>query len=451
MKLASLLRLFALIGVVAAGLLTSDGGYDILILAALCIACLDATAAATARNVVVVYYFLVLGIGPYAIQISDAHRMQRFGVLLISAYLVGILARRVLRRAASTVPPVRPAETAIFQAPAGSGQGNVLLKLALFVQASLVLQHVVQYGLVGFLSGASLAGNITSYAAGGGLTNTQILGILSQALTASFVAVYIQVNEPERRYNWRLLIVLLIVMPLIGLQRVNIVVGVIVLLFLRRWALQTRKKRVTGGVAVVLLSLIVAAVAGVGIGLLRTAQLDPGGSSASTSQSVLQGELAPVIVIDRALAPEAPRYHGAGLYSPLLFRYVPRRLDPSKAPNTTVRYMQLTDPASFAAGYSLAPTAIGVIVLNYGVLGAYLLAFVAGCFLGGPNMPRPSRVGYVCAMYFALYSLIRNDPVNSIWDAGAILIGYWTILRVYHRHTQRRPKESGAQVAVAAE
>lgn len=450
MKLASVLRLFALIGVVAAGLMTSDGGYHILILAAICIACLDTTAAVTARNVVVVYFFLMLGVGPYAIQISNVYRVQHFAVMLLTVFFVGLLSRRLLRCSVVAIPPVRPTETETFQASSDRGRGTVLLRLALLVQGSLVLQHLSQYGFTGFLSGASLAGNISSYATSGGLTNTQIVGVVGQALTASLVAVYIQVNEPERRYDWRLLSVLLVVMPVIGLQRANIVVGLIVLLFLRRLAKQTREKRVIGNVAVVLISLVVALAAGVGIGLLRTSQLTPEESSASALQSVLRGELSPVIVIDNALAPQAPRYHGAGLYGPLISRFVPRRLDPGKAPNTTVRYMQSTDPASFAAGYSLAPSAVGAMVLNYGALGAYLLALMAGFSLGGPNIPKPSRAGYICAMYFALYSLIRNDPVNSIWDAVAILIGYWITLRVYQRHTQRRPKESLAQVELRA-
>lgn len=435
------IRLFALIGVLAAGLLRPDGDIYITLLAALSIACFDGAAVICARNVVVVYYFLVLGVGPYLIDLSDPIGVHRFAVLLFATFLAGILARRALRGAQQVDSDPPPASMA---APGVGRRASILLKTAIVIQFALIGANIAQYGAVAFFSGASLAGNISSYVQDGGLTNYQILAIAGFTVTAALVGVYVQINEPERLYDWRLLIVLLVGVPLVGLERANVLKDVLVLLFVYRWAFHGKRKRIVSQTVVISVLLVVALAAGLGIGVLRSGLLSPDRAGSNQVQSVLLGELTPVAAIDDALAPGAPRYGGAGLFIPLVQRFAPRRLYPDKAQNTTMRYMLWKDPESYAAGFSLAITGVGAVVFNYGAFGAYLLALAIGFVVGGGRPPTSSRVGYSIVGFFMLYDLMRTDPVFSVSQALVALLGYRILLGVYRWHSSpsdslRRP------------
>lgn len=447
MRLARLVQFCAVVGILGAGLASSQGGYAILLLAALCIACLDVGSLVTVRNITVVYYFLVLGIGPYEVRVSDPARVQRFAVVLFAVFLAASFARRLLSQRR---PHTAPASDLPAQDPGWSRRGPlVLLKVAVAVQLILTAVNVAQYGVSAYLSGASLAGKLTSYVATGGLATYQIVALAGQALTASLVAVYVQASEPIRAYHWRWLVLLLVGMPLIGLQRGLFVEQLLVLLLLHRISTSRRVGGGVGRAAVVGLALIVALGAGLGFGVLRAQQLSPGVASASSTQTVLNGELSPDIVINDALAPQAPRFHGAGIWVPLLERYIPRRLAPDKPANTTTRYMQISDPAAFAAGYTLAPTAVGATVLNYGPLGAFALAAVVGFATGRERIPRTGSAGYACLGYFVLYTILRNDPVNSLSFGFVALLGYWIVERVY-RHRSVKPGPSRSVVTVTS-
>ena len=148
-----------------------------------------------------------------------------------------------------------------------------------------------------------------------------------------------------------------------------------------------------------------------------------GANAGAQSPLVLIGEMSPILVLSDSIRPDAPRYHGAGLFIPVVTRYVPRRLLPQKPDSTIVKYMKRTDPRSFAAGYMNAPMAVGAIVLNYGVLAALFMSLLVGILVGGPSTGGRD-IGHTVVIYYASYSLMRDDPSVSMSLLIAALIGY---------------------------
>jgi hypothetical protein len=433
--IATILRLLALVGFLGANLFAPDGDFYIVLVVALSVACLDTQAAISVRNIIVVYYFLVLGVGPYVVGVSDFGRVHRFAAMLLAAFLVGGLVRRALKHRAPRVV-AGDSPSSVEMAVVGR-RASILLKIGIAFQSLLIGMAILQYGVVGFFSGASLAGNISAFAEAGGLTNSQILNAGGFVFTASLVAAYIQLNEPQKRYHWPLLLVLLIGLPLVGFERADLVKNILVLLFLYRYAFQGKSKRIATHTVVLVGALAVALAAALGIGLLRSGNISAEQNRPGRLQTLLREELTPVHAVDYALAPGAPRFGGSGLYEPLVERFIPRRLYPDKAPNTTALYMDLTSPGALEAGYALAITGVGTILLNYGVWGAGLAALLVGFLVGSGRLPKSARIGYSVVLLFTLYDLVRTDLVFSLSQLLVTLIGYWLILALYRRGAAR--------------
>lgn len=427
---ANTLRFLALLGLVLVGLLVPRGHDTFLILTGLSISALDNGRWLATRNIVLAYHFALLGIGPYLFRLANPLAVQRLGVGMLLAFTGGIVVRHLYsgRRApAAARAPVRPQpdpEAARRYQKYATG----LLKLALLIQVALLLMDVSQYGPRGYLQGLSLSSKISSYAHGG-LDSTQIVKNVAGIMILSCVAAYVALSEPNRAYHWRLLVLILIVFPILRLDRSGLIPNSLVLVFLAGCARMPGTRRTVRYGFLVAATLSMILLVAVSVGVLRASNLPTGQNSGSvgSSNSVLDSEISPVQVVSDSLQPGAPRFHGQSLYSALVWRYVPRQLYPNKPANTISRYMEIKDPVSFAAGYSLAPTAVGVIIYNYGVTAAYVIALVVGFGLRRTGWPTRS-IGYKCLGLFCLYTLLRDDPSNSLAYAGASLVVYRLII-----------------------
>lgn len=415
-------------GVVLAGFLGGASELDpLLVLVAVSALCMDFTAPASARNIVVLYHLLVLGVGPLVLPMPNGATVQWFGVALVTAYLVGNSVAAFFRRLTPTSdrPHGRPHDSTIAsRLPAAVG----VLRVATALQAALVAADVLRFGLERYLGGAALTARLTGFAAGG-LSGLDIVKDLVGVIVVSCVAAHVALNEPQRKYAWRHLLLVMVGMPLLQFDRSALIANVIALLFLRRAASFTRGAAL-GGRFLVVTALTVSLVVALGIGMLRHGALTNESPLDAGAASVLVGEISPVLVVSDALSPSAPRFGGEPIIGALVTRYVPRAVYPDKPLNTAGRWMSERDPAAFKAGYSIAPTAVGTLLLNFGVAASLFLALLVGAGMRILSTLRESPTAVACIMYFSIFTLLRDDVSSSAAYALVCYLGYRAIIIV---------------------
>lgn len=420
-----IVRLVGLVTLAIGVILTGDELDALFVLAALSLICLDLRTPTGARNVILAYNLLVLGVGPVLFPVAEGRNVQWLGVGLVAAFIVGVGAATVLRQPVASSE--RASDAYVTPAyPAANASGTAFLKFAIFLQVAIVAFDMVQFGVAGYLSGASLVAKLSSFAAGG-LSGGDVLKEIVEVLVVGSVAAHVASNEPHRRYAWRLLILALIVLPLARLDRSFLISSLLVLLFLHRASVGPRRRRASGH-AVVAMSILLSVGLALGIGVLRQGAIAGGGAQVTSASGVLIGEVSPVLVVADAISPGAPRFGGEPLGQSLLTRYVPRAIYPDKPLNTAARWMALRDPASFAAGYSIAPTAVGALILNFGTGSAFAGAFTAGAAVKLLSRRNGKGAPLICISYFALLSLLRDDPSSSLAYVLACVVAYRALM-----------------------
>lgn len=411
---AGLIRWTSIAGVVASALL-SDMGLSVLIAAVATLLAVDALQPIALVNIALVYNFLVLEVGPAIIPVHGASSVQSFGAWLAVASLVGTVAGRVRSARGWRIG----ADGQRFGQRAFARSVR-LMKVTIWLGLAVSVLQVAQTGLYAYFSGANLAAGIQTYASKG-LSGQQIvslaLGVFGMVVIA--VHVSITVRTPDAKLAWGPVLLLGIGLPVIGLSRSEILFSALALLLIR--ALTRGEPVARGSVpSKLLLALVTFGLVfglSVSIGAMRDRALTGGG--AGTSSTVLAGEFSPVKVDDFALGSLAPpRYHGSSLFIPALVRFVPRRLFPAKPDNTAVAFAKVYAPESYAAGYSIAPTAVGVLLLNFGVA-ITLLVWLVLMFMIVRVLDRRSTisgygVGVLVVVYANAYPLLRDDPANSV-------------------------------------
>lgn len=424
---AGLLRWTSITGVVASALLI-DMGLGVLIAAVASLLAVDILRPLALANIALAYNFLLLEVGSTVITVAGAPTVQSFGASLAVASLVGAVAGR--QRSARGRRRVADGQVFGQQAFARSVR---LLKVTIWFGLAVNVLQVAQIGLSEYLSGAGLAADIQTYASKG-LSGQQIVSLATGVLGMIVIALHVSitVQTAGAKLAWRPMLLLGIGLPIIGLSRSEILFSAIALLLVRTF---TRGKPVARDSVAsrLLLALMTFALVfglGVGIGTLREQALTAGGGATSI---VLKSEFSPVEVVDFALGSSAPpRFHGSTLFIPALARFIPRRLFPAKPDNTAVRFTKITAPNSYAAGYNIAPTAVGVLLLNFGVI-ITLLAWSTVMFIIVRVVDRPSTisgygVGVLVMVYASAYPLLRDDLANSVPQLLIALLIY-SVLR----------------------
>jgi hypothetical protein len=457
-RATGVLRWASLLVVVTTALIVESESLPLLIMTALAIACLDTTQHVSVRNIVVIYHLMLLGLGPHLLYVSDRQQVQIYGCLLFFTFLAGICARRIYEqrrsqrsrggRPTSALTPREPARPA---AQEETRRAPPALVVVAGLQVGLLLMALSRYGLAAYLSGGSLSGRISSYAQIGGLDALGIASALVGVLTVALVAVYAAQAECDRVYSWRWLIIALVIAPALRLDRAALVINAIGLLFFAAREGRAVGARRSGRVVLLVMAIAVAGVAAFGIGALRSDALVPVEQGGDASIALVAGELSPVLVVADGIRAPDGQYAGTDLALSMVTRFVPRRFFPQKPPNTITRYMMQKDPAAFRNGYSLAPTALGVLLLNFGATVTLGVALLAGAIFTArrETRPRADRIGAGAAavLYLSIYTLLRDDPSNSVPTAGLALIAFRLLWLVHeHRAKQRRQRRFRAEV-----
>lgn len=438
MKLPTVARGAAITGTTIASVAFFQDSLGLAAVTLLALFCLSTTDVVSLRNIVVAYLYLLFGIGPYLIPMTNRDSVQWLACCLFGAFAAGV----GMRRLTSTWRPreIRADEAAPMDALETSPFSSLkrkaprLLLFSAIAQIILVILTLAQYGLSGYLGGASLAGKISGYVENGGLDAIGMFSVLAGVLTAACVGAYADEEEPDRRYTWRWLIAVLVVFPLMRLDRSSLIVGVIGLLFFAARQRALRSGPALARFSVISATVLIAVVSAFGIGMLRSEVVSDPSSADSGPLSLIVGEVSPVRVVSDAILPGAPRYGGAPILGPMVTRYIPRRVFPDKPENTTTLYMLARDPETYRHGYMLAPSAFGTIILNFGSEVAIGVSFAMGSVLAARNNLRTMSSGTLAILFLSVYPIMRNDLANSVPALGLALLLYAIIRPKRTRH-----------------
>lgn len=395
---------------VAAGIILSDlwsGGADPWLTPFLmaCVVAWDSTRLACTRNVVIGYHVLVLGMGPYLVSGVDRNMVHEFAFWVTLSFLAGLALGGLM------LGGVRPFAERSITRHCRSKSPTTLLWVPLALHAAVVVLDVALIGPQAYFSAGTQVAGIRTYAQGG-LGAQQIVKLALDSATIGFVSAYAALVFGKDALNWRLLTLLLVVMPLLRLERGAVVINLLALLLLYQLVASPQRRRAVPVGLLVVLPILMAG-AGLGLGVIREASLSSTGRADSSVVAV--GEFSPVIVVDEALD-ENPGYGSEALWGAMTTRFLPRQWFPEKIANSTERFMRSHDRAALAAGFSLAPTALGALLLTYGKITTAFFALFVGLVLRAPRrngVQSGWMVGLTSLVYFSLYSLMRNDPVNS--------------------------------------
>lgn len=436
MSFSGLVRWVTLCGLLVAQWSTSGPGVAISAAGAISLLALNTARPIALLNLALAYNFLVLEIGPMLVSVHDVGAVQLLGIEVALAVWLGKLLGK---------PPgvISRLDSPGVNYPAAAYDRSIAaVRVAIAFQIITLTLKIASSGLSAYTSGLALSAGISSYAAGG-LGFVQIIDLGAQVLTVSAVGAHAAAaSGVGRRPHWPTLILAGLIIPALSLNRSGLLQSTIMLLGLAALSNQPRRSGVRSGMNIAALSLtfVVVGMVSIEIGSLRQQAIDGGQNHPAVS--VWKGEFAPASVVDYALGPTAPRFHGAPLVLPTVSRFVPRRLLPSKPPNTTARFMQLYSPQSFAAGYSLAPTLVGALVLNFGVAPTLVAVVLLSTLISRSFDQRrtllPFELGIATVLYANVYPILRDDPANSIPD----LIISLCALGVSHAWISRPPRLS---------
>jgi oligosaccharide repeat unit polymerase len=322
--------------------------------------------------------------------------------------------------------------------------GAQLVRLALLIK---------QFGLGGFYSGQELAYRIQSYRESGS-TGAAVTTFAITALSASITALHCEYClRTGVRPRYLLLAFVLIVMPLISLQRNNLILNSALLaaVYVSMRRIQAhRPDRAPAGsrqsnVSVTarrrlipaLVLLLVGVVMAIKIGDIRGRSLErqSGQTDSSNSlQQVLQGEFTPISFyydVKHNMDKLGYRY-GTNIVGGLATRFIPRSLWPDKPITSQEYFMRQLQPDALARGLSLAPSLFGVGYLNFGMIGTAILVALLGWGAAHYDRAyvhaRPSGIPQFLILSAWAYSLMRDDLATSL--AGVLLsFGLYRLLR----------------------
>ena len=406
------------------------------------------------RNVVLLYILLLFGYGSSQYSI-DPHRTEGLLLPILLAYIVGYFAASALgveRLSNSTSRNPRRPRLDGFEA------GRWVFALTV-VSALLAGYSILHTGLGNYYRGQAQASAVSSYGSSGG----QLGGIegatvvVAQVLTAMVIVLAAQRIAAYRPIPYRQIALPLVLLPMSTLQRSQAVLGMITLLgiyaFDKRLAgLTQRRPRPTRPrlrkrqlVALAALGAIAVGVAVLGGQLRATALAKQAGTSPPSGVAAFfKEELTPIQAVSeiQATLPALHSQHGRTVIAPLLTRYIPRSVFPSKPVNSDTYYMRQLHPAAYAAGYSLPVTVFGDGYLNFGFLGLILSAVFLGILTRWVDQPylrgdRSRSVVYLLGMA-NLYPVLRDCVANTGAQValGISIVALSRVAQRKHRRTK---------------
>lgn len=311
-----------------------------------------------------------------------------------------------------------------------------LLCYWLLLRGLILANTIRQYGLSAFLNGEALADRLDGYSSVGFLPGLlTAAGYAVKILEIALVPFYV-----SRSLRWGvkprigLLLGILVVMPLLSLERSAVANGMCLFLLLQSF----QPGKIRQGLSPRLMFLLAAGglavfFVGLTIGNIRHNRLSGENRSFLSGERLtmlIAGELSPIVfyVESKDRIEYLGYQRGRTIFAAALFKPIPRRWYPDKPHNTSAYYMQLVTPDAFEAGYQLAPSIYGDLYLNYGVTGcaagclllAAAAAFLDRRFLDGSLRHLPLFV----MVYANAYSIMRNNIADSLGILGLAVCSY---------------------------
>ena len=330
---------------------------------------------------------------------------------------------------------------------------EALLKLVFVLEMVRVVLLIAPYGLTSFYSGQELADRISSYSQAGSTGITTIGNLIVTMVATAVVVVYVEhCLQAGRAIKYRLLVLVLLIPPLLALERVSIASASILLLAVyvcqrrARNALGTRgaRRRRTGRQILVAAVVLTSAVGiGLAVGNLRARRLSvqgvQGGATSNTLETVFRGEFTTIIFyrdVKEKIGVLGYQY-GEPIVGALLTRAVPRFVWPAKPITSQEYYMQRLRPQELRAGFSLAPSLFGVAYLNFGGPGVMLIVGLLGLLFAyadrGYVYGDPTLIPRYLIVATWFYSLLRDDLSTSVFSVVMTFAIYGLIRRSFAR------------------
>jgi oligosaccharide repeat unit polymerase len=364
------------------------------------------------RNWILGYIYLLFAVG-------GRHYFPTDDWLLVDGFLYGMvfitgfhcLGLLTFRRGQST--QLRPEQRDLRFLSA------VVIAILFARVAYTAWQAFIVYGIGPYVAGAALVDHITA-TRGTAAIPAYALGTLSLAS----IALYFRDSLiTGRRPNSSLMAIVLIGVPILRLQRQEVIYGCIS--FLAAYLFQNRLhpgNRAINGVAVALLGIGLAT--GVGFGALRENALHPDVSSSAIpveAQSLIFSELSPIVVYEDLKAAAGgviPYQNGGTLIIPFILKLVPHEWVPNKPLNTGAFYAVLYYPQEFALGFASTPSIFGALYLNFGYFGCAFGIFLIGVLAARLDLihkqRRVAEAGWLLISYSQVYLLLRSDPTDAL-------------------------------------
>lgn len=349
-----------------------------------------------------VYLDFVVGYGVY--DISRTQEGLSFFSIIVANFLLG---RGIAKLPFKMVLPFKLRLLGKTYTPSveySNGLEDYMIRAAIIFNILSLAYAIGTMGFLQFYSGAALVGEIKDYANPSPTRGLMIvIGSTIGTLTTAAIAIY------AKRKNRSIILMLfvLIVLPIIGLQRGAMVSGAISLLYTYSNKIKTK--------AVLLLAAISIIVVVV-IGGLRATSLN---SQQSTGPlQLVVGELSVVqcvqLIVDTVR--DNGIQYGRTIVEPALTLFIPRSIYPSKPSLTSAEITQKYFPDNAVAGFYLAPTVFGDAYYNFGYIGMSVISMLLGALTFSLDKSRYSYLGFIVSYQF--YSIMRNNLPQSITAIG---------------------------------
>lgn len=311
-----------------------------------------------------------------------------------------------------------------------------ILYFFILIDIMQYLYTIYSIGFHEFYSGLSLVDQIKNYGHGGyskGLTI--IINAIYYSVQFSFVILYLlYTNKNKNKINYKTLSVILILFPLLTMNRSHVLVGLLLLLFITYY-FNREKIKLKYVVFIFIFILFIASY----IGNIRQSALNDSSThtfNINIMQTMIVGEFSSIIAYTEIKdnINILDYQYGKTIFLPLLFKVIPRSIYHDKPLNSSGYFMYMLHPNEASAGFFLAPTIFGDLYLNFGDFSIFFI-FLLGlfssyvdCSIKEKNI---SSFPVQIIVFYMYYSLLRNNLSGSIFNFLMVYITFKVIFNFF--------------------
>lgn len=343
-----------------------------------------------------IYYLYIYLVFIFVYPLSDIHLAQEgqfYFCLAVAGYLIGACI------ATYAMPHVEGIRQLALQVRNLTSAESAILIAGITLRLVQMISLLASYGLRGYIGGIYMAERTEMYA-----SHSIPFMFLSIAQYGSVVLCIAGLSGFIRsgRVYPSIFVTVLIVLPIITLDRGALTAGVIALFYAFRNRIRFRHV-----IAGCLLALSVA----VAFANLRLHGMKS--QNRLSTMGAIIGELTvaeDVQLIAETIRRDGPAY-GKNLIGPLIMMPIPRAIFPEKPKNTSTVIMEKYHPDAARNGFYLAPTIFGDWLYNFGNIGVFVVCALLGILIVRLGSVQICPFGFIVAYNF--YSLLRDNCSQS--------------------------------------